>query len=232
MDVQVLQRLSEMGPVAHLIALLCLFLIVLLKVWKTKREAFWPATLTGLIGILVGLGSWMAATRILGLKVLSQDDIAKIARRAQQQNRGNWNSNRRQQVYRQQNRNHAGQDRYQLAMVVRAIDSLTNRDLRFLNDKQAKEILSMLDIIMPKESIDDSEASEMVEHMVTLLDERQKLAIQMEPRPQNHGMWTGIGYLRENPFQAEVNANAVLALQKRYENLKRVTIVTPNLLDL
>lgn len=229
MNLQTLQRLSELGPVAHLVGLLCLFLIVLIKVWKTKREAFWPAALMGMIGILVGLGTWLAATRILGLQVLSQDDIARIARRAQQQGGGNWN--RGQRVQRPSRQQNAGQDRYQLAMVVRTLDTLTNRDLRFLQDDQAKEILSMLDVILPMERIGDSEASEMVEHMVALLDDRQKLAIQMEPRPQDHGMWSGIGYLRENPFHAEVNANAVVALQKRYEHLKRVTL-TPNLLDL
>ena len=233
MNPDTLVRLSEMGPVAHAVGMLAIFGLILAIVRKRRREAFWPALMVGLMGIVVGGSFMVAGTRILGLKVMSSRDIDRIVRESQS-GRPRWRGSR-QRVQRNHNRGRRiGEGRFQLAMLVRALDTLTEKDPKFLDDKQAQVIVSMIEVLMPKEHLDDDESYEIVMNIGERLSAEQKMAVRQQPVPPNPGIWSAMGQIMDNPLQSESNANAVVALQKRYEHVKRVTISPKglNLLDL
>lgn len=231
MNPDTLVRLSEMGPVAHAVGMLAIFTLVLAIIRKRRREAFWPALMVGLMGIVVGGSFMIAGTRILGLKVLSSRDIDRIVR-ASQPGQSRWRG--RQGVQRNNRGRRVGEGRFQLAMLVRALDTLTAKDAKFLDDKQAQVIVSMIEVLMPKDFIDDDESYEIVANIGAKLNARQKAAVRQAPAPPNPGIWTGMGEIVDNPLLSEPNANAVLALQERYQHVNRVTISPKglNLLDL
>lgn len=226
-----LVRLSQMGPVAFLIALLCMFSAMLMRVWRRKREAFWPALSAGMIGIMVGGGAMIATVRILNLKVLSAQDIDRIVRNSNRGGGGNWRRGR-ERAYRGGQNYRLGEERYKLAMFVRVIDQLTEKNPKFLNEKQAGSILSMLEVILPMPAIPDREAAEMLANIDDRLTPEQRAAVRQVSLPRDPGIWSGMGRLLENPFHSEINSAAIIALQKRYEHINRSTIAVPNLLDL
>jgi len=231
LDPDQLLRLSQMGPVAFLIALLCLFAAMLVGLWRRKREAFAPALLSGALGVLIGGGAMVAAVRILNLHVLSERDIDRIVRNSNRGGGGQWRRGR-ERAYRGGRSYRLGEERYKLAMFVRVIDQLTEQDPAFLDDKQAASILSMLEVIMPMAVISDREAAEMLADIDDRLRPEQRARVREMPLPRDPGIWSGTGRLLDNPFHSRVNADAIVALQKRYEHVKRATIAVPNLLDL
>jgi hypothetical protein len=226
-----LMRLSEMGPVAHLIALLCLFSIVLMKLRRKRPEAFWPAMLAGLVGVLVGGGAMLAGVRILGLKVLSTADIDRIVRNSNRGgNGGRWRGGR-ERAYRGGQNYRLGEERLKLAMFVRVLDQVTKRAPDFLEEKQAGSILSMLEVILPMPRVSDREAVEILANIDDRLSPEQRQKIREISLPRDPGIWSVDGRLLENPFHSKVNSAAVIAFQKRYEHINRTT-VPRNLLDL
>ncbi|MGB0581900.1 MAG: hypothetical protein ACPGVU_19570 [Limisphaerales bacterium] len=232
MNPDTLVRLSEMGPVAHAVGMLAIFGVVLAIVRKRRKEAFWPALLAGMMGIMVGGSFMIAGTRVMGLKILSSRDIDRIVRESRS-GPSRWRGGR-QRVERSNRGRQIGEGRFQLAMLVRALDTLTQKDPKFLDDKQAQVIVSMIEVLMPKDYLDDDEAYEIVVNIGERLSAEQKAAVRQQPVPPNPGIWSVMGGVMDNPLQSESNADAVLALQKRYEHVKRVTISPKglNLLDL
>ncbi len=229
-DPEQLMRLSEMGPVAHLIALLCLFAIVLVKLRARRREAFWPAMLMGLIGILVGGGAMLAGVRILGLKVLSQNDIDRMVRNSNAGGGGRWRGGR-ERAYRGGRNYRLGEERLKLAMFVRVLDQVTEASPDFLSDKQAGSILAMLEVILPMPRVSDREAVEMLANIDDRLSPEQRQTIRRIPVPGDPGIWSAGARLLENPFHSSINSAAVIALQKRYGHAGRSTVIR-DLLDL
>lgn len=224
MNPRVLERLSEMGPVAHLVALVCLFVVVLLKVWRTRREAFWPAVTTGLIGMLIGGGVLLAGSRILGLKVLKPAEYRRLERRAA----GGQMGSSRQRAFR------GGRVREQgklgLVVLVRQLDSITESDPGFLDERQAGAVVSLLEMVLPLPGYSEKEAGEMVDDLAKRLTATQAERVRAAAIPQDLGLFGPGGWLA-NPLQSQVNRDAATALIRRYEHVGR-TVLPPQLLDL
>lgn len=224
MDPRVLERMSEMGPVAHLVALLCLFVVVLLRVWRTKREAFWPAVTTGLIGMLIGGGVLLAGSRILGLKVLKPSEYRRLERRAAYREQSQpWMARRRSSPTYEQGK-------VGLVVLVRRLEAITENAPGFLNDRQAGGVISLLEMVLPMPGYSEKEAGEMVADLSRRFDQEQMEAIRAAAIPDDLDMRGPGGWLA-NPLQGEINRAAVLALIKRYERVGR-TVLTPRMLDL
>lgn len=224
MDPEVLERLSEMGPVAHLVALLLLFCVVLLKVWRTRREAFWPAVTTGLIGVLVGGGVLIAGVRLLGLKVLNPSELQRLERRG-----GGWGP-RVQRTTRGRRDPAFEQGKIGLVVLVRRLDTITAEDPGFLTETQAGSVISLLEMVMPMPGYSEKEAEEMVADLARRFTKEQLDRIRLAAVPGDFGMRGPDGWLA-NPLQSELNRAAVVALISRYEKVKR-TVLPPQLLDL
>jgi len=224
MNPRVLERLSEMGPVAHLIALLCLFVVVLLKVWRTKREAFWPAVTTGMIGMLIGGGMLLAGVRILGLKVLDQSEYRRLERR------GSW----RQPGPPRQRARRGGavyeQGKIGLVVLARRLNDITAQDPGFLDERQAGAVLSLLEMVLPMPGYSEKEAAEMVADLAGRFTDSQREKIRAAQIPADFGMRGPNGWLA-NPLQSAVNRDAATALIKRYEKVGRM-VLPAQLLDL
>lgn len=217
-----------MGPVGYLIGLLCLFSVVLIKAWRKNRPTFWVALLVGVMGILIGSVAMISGARILGLKVLDANEIDRMTRSSQR--RGQWRGGS-ERAYREGQNYRLAEERLKLAMFVRALDSVTEKDLDFLEKNQAGSILTVLEAIISMPRISDREAAEMLVNIDDRLSPHQQEVIRRVSLPKDSGVWSIDGQLLNNPFQSKVNSAAVLALQKRYDYFPRAT-VSPDLLGL
>jgi hypothetical protein len=197
---------------------------VLLKIWRTQREAFWPAVSTGLIGVLIGGGLLLAGSRILGLKVLKPSEYRRLERRAAfGQSRSPWASRRGGGPI-------VEQGKVGLVVLVRRLDALTATDAAFLNDRQAAAVVSLLEMVLPMPALGEREAGEMLEDLSRRFTGDQREAIRAATVPGDLGLRGPGGWLA-NPLQGELNRAAAMAIIQRYEHVGR-TILTPQMLDL
>ncbi|MBL6765267.1 MAG: hypothetical protein ISQ14_09945 [Verrucomicrobiae bacterium] len=221
LDPNKLERLSQMGPVAHLIGLLCLFVLVLAKVRRDRSEAFRPALTTGLIGVLIGATMLIAGMRVLGLKVLNRSELRHLESRARSASQGRAGGN----YGRGGNRTYQN-GKFGLVVLVRQLDTLTAENPAFLDERQAKAVLSLLEIVLPLSGYSDKEAGEMIDDLAARFTEEQRAKIRAASIPADARYPSNVG----NPLQTDANRLSVMALIRRYDHLDR-TVLRPEMLD-
>ncbi|MFT4687897.1 MAG: hypothetical protein ACKVHO_05000 [Verrucomicrobiia bacterium] len=214
-DMSDLEYLSELGPVAYLLAALCLFVVAIGRLTKNRPRSRLPTIITGILGIAVGVMACYGFTRIARLQVVSKSDYQRL-REEQRNNR--YRRFQRQQI--SQPRDQGERPRYggrmDLVERVRKLSALTGGVNLELETSKAVAISTMLEAIASRPTITNEEANEMIEELRGKLTPGQWQLVNGFSLPREMSALTGRQRADGNPFFSETDAKLIHDFRERY----------------
>lgn len=216
-------NLSDMGIYAGLLALLCIFLVVMLSLKKQGAKTFQVGLTAGLVGIFVGVVGSYAGLRVMKYDLISseiplQENTGEApggggdpsAEGGGGGGRGGFGGGGGGG-----SRGGGGRGGFQpsptreLTSFVRKLDLLTG-DLKItLSDEQGKAIKPLLDGIKEVAAVEDDIAADMLEELKGKLTEEQNAKLDSISLPRTRGSFSrggGGGEGGSNPFIEDENA--------------------------
>lgn len=211
-------NLSDMGIYAGLLALFCIFLVVMLSLKKQGAKTFQIGLTAGLVGIFVGVvGSYA------GLRVMKYDLISSEVPMQEQTGeppgggggggggagRGGFGGGGGGG-----GRGGGGRGGFQpspsreLTSFVRKLDLLTGDVKISLSDDQGKAVKALLEGIQEVQTVNDETAKQMLEALTDKLSDEQKAKLEAVSLPRTRGSFGrgGGGGGDSNPFVEDENA--------------------------
>ena len=220
-------NLSDMGIYAGVIALVCVFLVVMLSLKKQSAKAMQIGLTAGLIGVFLGAIGSYASARALKYEVVKQAEGTEEDATDEELGGGGGGGGfgggggGGRGGFGGGGGGRGGRGGFQpsptreLTTLVRELDLLTGDVKIELADDQRKAVKALLEGIKGAETIDDETAQDMLDELNGKLTDEQKAKLEAVSLPRTRGSFGrggGGGGDSEptNPFSSDENASKAI----------------------
>ena len=208
-------QFSDMGIYAGLLALFCIFLVVMLILKKQSAKALQIGLTAGLVGIFIGAAGLVAASKMRGYTITPPADANGSGPPGGDGGFGGGGGGGGGGAPRG-SRGGGGRGGFQpsptreLTTLVRELDLLTGDVKITLSAAQAKSVKALLAGIKELPAIEDDAAKDMLDEIMDKLTDEQKAKLEAVSLPRTRGAGGrgggGGGDEPTNPFVADENA--------------------------
>ena len=196
-------QFSDMGIYAGLLALFCIFLVVMLILKKQSAKALQIGLTAGLVGIFIGAAGLVAGSKMRGYTITPPADANGSGPPGGGGGGGFGGGGG----------GGGGRGGFQpsptreLTTLVRELDLLTGDVKITLSAAQAKSVKALLAGIKELPAIEDDAAKDMLDEIMDKLTDEQKAKLEAVSLPRTRGAGgRGGGDEPTNPFVADENA--------------------------
>ncbi len=206
-------NLSDIGIYAGLLALFCIFLVVMLSLKKQGAKPFQIGLTAGLVGIFVGVVGSYAGMRVMKYDLISSE-VPLQEQTGEAPGGGGGGGGGAGRGGFGGGGGGGGRGGFQpspsreLTSFVRKLDLLTGDVKISLSDDQGKAVKALLEGIQEVQAIDDDTAKQMLETLTDKLSDEQKAKLEAVSLPRTRGSFGrgGGGGGDSNPFVEDENA--------------------------
>jgi len=208
-------QFSDMGIYAGLLALFCIFLVVMLILKKQSAKALQIGLTAGLVGIFIGAAGLVAASKMRGYTITPPADANGSGPPGGDGGFGGGGGGGGGGAPGGSRGGGGGRGGFQpsptreLTTLVRELDLLTGDVKITLSAAQAKSVKALLAGIKELPAIEDDAAKDMLDEIMDKLTDEQKAKLEAVSLPRTRGAGGrggGGGDEPTNPFVADENA--------------------------